>query len=119
MKQNLYLIKKTVVLLAISMLGTSAFAFPLGLCYLGSGTTVRVYEHSDGKGRHIGLNYYIDDLRDYNLNDKVSSVCIRSGHTATLYEHINYGGKRLVLGPGGNHNLTGWWNDRISSIKVD
>ncbi|PID46929.1 MAG: hypothetical protein CSB47_01740 [Proteobacteria bacterium] len=37
-----------------------------------------------------------------------------------VYEHINYGGAAFSMAPGRNISHIGsWWNDRISSIKVN
>ena len=56
-------------------------------------------------------------------NDKLSCVVVPYGRTVTLYQHIDYGGERLVLSTG-IHNLTNYkmgnttWNDQVSSYKV-
>lgn len=63
------------------------------------------------------------DLRDQNLNDRLSSMRVPAGMSVTLYADINRGGAKLVLtsdtpdlrafpGPGAD----GTWNDVVSSV---
>ena len=85
-----------------------------------------------GNYMQLGMGNY-PDLRTYNTgaagspnwNDQISSMAIGSGITKVIvYEHINYGGsskefKRTSSNPNGCWTLGGdWWNDNISSIKV-
>jgi hypothetical protein len=95
------------------------------------------FEHykctSDEGGNFIVLkigNY--PDLRCYNLgsgsttwNDKISCMTIGEGVSKVIvYEHINYKGKSKTFtktsgNPLGSWSLyKDWWNDKISSIKV-
>jgi hypothetical protein len=85
-------------------------------------------------GNYIQLkkgNY--PDLRSYNTgalgspswNDQISCMVIGDGVSKVIvYEHINYKGKsktftRTSSNPLGSWSLSGdWWNDNISSIKV-
>ncbi len=49
-------------------------------------------------------------------NDQISSIQISSGNWE-FYEHENYGGRVLRLGPGRYPVLTDEWNDTISSFR--
>ena len=110
---------------------------------------VWVYEHSNfNRDSPTGGKFWGYTKRDGNassigegLEDNISSVKVPPGMTATLYEHRNWGGKRLVLPPGDYPNLSVYkfgnvdakggeqgdkcnddgkdcWNDIASSIKV-
>lgn len=61
----------------------------------------------------------------WEWNDRISSVHIPVGRTATLFEHADFGGESLTLsgdaadlrlypGPGAD----GTWNDAVSSIRI-
>ncbi len=73
------------------------------------------------------------DLRCYNTggsgsptwNDQISCMTIGEGIAKVIvYEHINYKGKSKTFtktssNPLGAWSLTGnWWNDKISSVKI-
>ena len=58
-------------------------------------------------------------------NDRASSVYVPYGKSVTLYQHINYGGKKIKLYTG-VHNLTSKimegnisWNDQVSSYITE
>ena len=56
------------------------------------------------------------------FNDQLSSFII-SGGRWTFYEHVNYRGRRVILGSGKypHHNALGGvsWNDKISSVRYN
>jgi hypothetical protein len=51
-------------------------------------------------------------------HDEISSYAKYGNCKATAYEHANYGGWGYELQEG-RHNVPGWVNDRISSIKIE
>ena len=51
-------------------------------------------------------------------HDEISSYAKYGSCKATAYEHANYGGWAYTLQEG-RHNVPGWVNDRISSIKIE
>jgi hypothetical protein len=78
----------------------------------------------------LGVGEY-PDLRAYKIaggttwNDQISCIAIGSGITRVIvYEDINFRGrsKEFTRSWGNRDNSwdlgRGWWNDRISSIKV-
>ncbi|MBI1240821.1 beta/gamma crystallin-related protein [Umezakia ovalisporum] len=53
-----------------------------------------------------------------DFNERISSLKVKSGYIAILYEHENYSGDVIVMGHDCN-NLSDYnWNNRVSSIKV-
>jgi len=90
------------------------------------------YQCETGNYMQLKIGNY-PDLRGYNTaelgsptwNDQISCMTIGAGvRKVIVYEHINYKGKskefkRTSSNPLGAWSLTGnWWNDKISSIKV-
>ena len=76
-----------------------------------------LYEHVDFKGRAIRLLGGCNDLREYNFNDKVSSIVIENG-IWLFYEHVRYGGKVVILYPGRYSDLRKMgFNDKFSSCR--
>ena len=50
-------------------------------------------------------------------NDRISAIACHTACTATVFEHINNGGRRHQFS--GNISYVGdFWNDRISSLSV-
>lgn len=76
-------------------------------------------------GHVVSFNYDIPDLRAVhgptpgsNWNDETSSIIVIGG-TWEFFEHINYQGRSVILGPGrypyvGDINFP---NDALSSVK--
>jgi len=112
-------VKTVAMFVALSAFFTSASAaLPKISCALYyKGYNVVVFEHADKKGKLWRINSFDEDLGARGMGAKVSSICVSKGKRVTIYEHTNYGGASKSLGEG-FHNLTGWWNDRIYSIKV-
>ena len=87
------------------------------------------YKHKNRRGSsfegRLGRNRKIKK----RFNDEISSVWVKSGYTLILYEHSNYGGRRVVLEGKGRrfsrrggsvYNLKDYnFNDRMSSYKLE
>ncbi|TKJ23362.1 MAG: hypothetical protein CEE43_04290 [Promethearchaeota archaeon Loki_b32] len=92
--------------------------------------TMYLYEHIFYGGSFISLkggyiycgkNYpkYYPDLRNFNFNDKTSSVDFNCGSRAYVYEHINFGGNSVWLwGPYYPFLLFVGLDNKISSAVV-
>ncbi len=78
-----------------------------------------LYEHIDFKGKTLELSGNDLDFRRHNFNDIVSSIVVISGQW-TLYEHINFGGRSITIGPGRYRWIEdlGMRNDLASSVKL-
>ncbi len=83
-------------------------------------TEIILYEHDRFSGRSMKLIDDTTDLTPMGFNDIVSSIEVTSGE-CTVYEHVNYQGKSLVLKMGRfdmdfiQKNLG---NDIISSVRL-
>jgi len=82
---------------------------------------VWLYQNVNYAGTVWDFDTDVTDFRSHlpNSNDAVSSVKVGPNTTATLYEHIGYGGKSLEANANIlNLDSTGKFNDVASSIKV-
>lgn len=84
---------------------------------------VIVYKHINYDGKAISLevgNYVLSNLQSKGiLNDDISSIKVEEGYKITIYEHDNYGGKKLTLLQSSPNLVPLKWNDIISSIKIE
>merc|ERR1711959_351590 len=83
------------------------------------------YKHCNYGGYAVGLTRSTPWVVKNGLkNDDISSIKVPQGYSATIYEHLKYGGKKKTFGPGNFACLTQYkmnsksWNDQISSIKI-
>ena len=76
-----------------------------------------IYQHVDMKGATFVATGDVPNLVKLGFNDKASSIVISKGDWA-FYEHVDYKGKKIVLGPGTYANLHTLGNDTLSSIKL-
>jgi len=92
-------------------------------------TGVCLFEHVRYFGSKLRLSASDPDLTDNALkaysirwtfwNDNISSVIVPAGLEVTLYEHVNYTGRKMtVTGPARLDTLPAGWNDLVSSIQV-
>ena len=82
---------------------------------------VTVYQHCNYNGYRKGLpvgNYSLNDLKRRGIiNDDISSLRVKRGYEAIVYEH-NFSGRKLQLRSDNKCLVDNNFNDRISSIKV-
>jgi len=79
------------------------------------------FEHPHFGGKSIPLNNSIDDLKPkpFELNDKISSLCIPVGWELSLWEHANHTGDHLTLtGPMFLQHMPNGWNDKVTSVQL-
>ena len=91
--------------------------------YENAGNTGYAYGRSEAEFAHHNLPKLCErstaGICRWNWNDKASSVKTNGRTVFVGYEHANYGGSRLIIGPNQNVNLHAiGWGDRISSIIV-
>jgi hypothetical protein len=87
------------------------------------------YKHANRRGSSFVGKLGRDRKVKKSFNDEVSSVWVKSGYKLVLYEHSNFGGRRVVLegtnrrfgNSGGSlYNLADYnFNDRMSSYIVE
>jgi hypothetical protein len=53
---------------------------------------VYLYEHANYGGKWVKLDSNVSKLKNYNFNDKTSSLKIIGRYKVTVYEHVNYKG---------------------------
>ena len=82
-----------------------------------SGYIACFWSHENYHGQRLCIRDMTSvDLAAYGLNDKVSSVKVRSGYSLHLYQHVNFSGNVVTLA--GNVPNLGSFNDVASSAKA-
>jgi len=76
---------------------------------------ITLFENSNFRGNRVTLDRDASNLSNVGLNDRVSSVAVRSGRWL-LCEHANFGGRCAEFGPGEYRELPDF-NDSISSVR--
>jgi hypothetical protein len=76
------------------------------------------FELKPGRAQHDLTDYGMSWFWDGDWNDKISSVRLKAGAWAVLWEHVNYAGSSLTV-----QNDVGYldalgWNDRASSCAA-
>ena len=83
--------------------------------YRGSG--IEVFTNPNFGGRSASFNGDVADLRQYNLNDQITSIEIPNGETWEICQDIDFGNQCTTVS-GSIADLRGMgWNDRISSMR--
>lgn len=77
-----------------------------------------VWEDAGGWGRMARFQTGSDDLRDFNLNDQISSVWNRTGKTFCTWLNINRDGATWPVGNWQGNTSQYNRNDNISSLRV-
>jgi hypothetical protein len=74
-----------------------------------------LYSRPDFRGRPVTVGGNEPNLIDRGFNDRASSMIIRSGRWE-LCEHVNFGGRCVVVGPG-EYRTMEQFNDSVSSVR--
>lgn len=76
------------------------------------------YNLNDARGLILKTSEDISRLDDFDFNDRASSYYNNTDHFVTVYEHFFQGGDAQQFAPGDHGDLSGWWNDTVSSVKI-
>ena len=84
--------------------------------------TFCVFESPNGTGHYAyfehGWQNFANPIGGFVFNDRISAVWNRAYSNFCVYEHSYYNGGARLFSPGGEPtNLSGFWNDRISSTR--
>jgi hypothetical protein len=88
---------------------------------------LKVYRDSQYQGGHLDVTGNIENLKEDNFNDVISSVYVESG-TFTMYQDAEYDGWSVTVSEHGGPNGDGYYpepstfgdhNDEVSSIKLN
>jgi hypothetical protein len=86
------------------------------------GLRLELFEHANYGGRSIVITGSVDNIVARGFNDIVSSYRLvkieTEQQTTTFYRDVDYQGGGFTSTPGTLNALSGEWNDRISSIRV-
>jgi len=103
------------LLVALCVVGLSVPASAQSRRNAGRGITV--YADPDFRGQSMTIRGDTPDLRDYGLNDKISSIEVPNGEAWEMCQDINYGNRCQIIS-GSVSDLRGMgWNDRVSSLR--
>jgi len=81
------------------------------------GSGIAVFTNPNFGGRSASFNGDVADLRQYNMNDQITSIEIPNGETWEICQDIDFGNQCTTVS-GNIADLRGMgWNDRISSMR--
>jgi hypothetical protein len=81
------------------------------------GASITVYDDVNFQGAPFTFRDDVPDLREFGLNDRISSVQVASGESWEVCENTNFSGRCIVVS-GSDHDLrTRNWNDIVSSMR--
>ncbi|MFE1522140.1 peptidase inhibitor family I36 protein [[Kitasatospora] papulosa] len=124
---------RTAVLAAVAIVGAGVISTPASAAnnivyFGGNGSTATcdgymlcVYPNTSYKGSAIGSRNGAseDDMRDYYINDSISSIINNSGNAYCFYSDTFYKGLTFQIHAGEKWPaVNGYINDKISSWKV-
>ncbi len=95
------------------------FLIGLGLAAAASVAAAQVtfFENDGFRGRSFTSDRPVGDFARFGLNDRASSVIVRSGRWE-LCDDARFGGRCVVLRPGRYRSLSDMGlNDRVSSVR--
>ena len=106
-------------LMAVLLVSATALAADVKQADTGSEAPVILYEHGIGVGKTIEPAIP-SSVTNVDLDDSVSNVFIgRDDIVVVLYEHKDFGGKKVVLDKAGMHTMPDFgFNDKTSSYEV-
>ncbi len=79
---------------------------------------ITFYEHDDFRGRAFASEGDVPNFREFGFNDRASSVVVL-GERWEACEHINFGGRCVILRPGRYPSLAAMGlNDQVSSVRA-
>ena len=81
------------------------------------GVGVVVYDDVNFQGPALTLRNDVADLREFRLNDRISSLQMAPGETWEVCENVNFGGRCAVLTGSDRDLRPRGWNDMISSMR--
>ena len=77
-----------------------------------------LFTGKNGKGVMSKFKKGTNDLRDFGMNNKASSIWNRTGKKVKVYRYVNYKGYMGYYPPGSKGNVEKGVNNAISSLKV-
>jgi Beta/Gamma crystallin len=81
------------------------------------GVGIRVYDDVNFQGAPAIFEHDVPNLRDFRLNDRISSLEVALGESWEVCEKIDYGGRCVVVSGAERDLRTRGWNDIISSMR--
>lgn len=104
------------MVIAASLVALEAFAQRPGIRgNRGAGLTV--FANPDYRGTSASFRNEIPDLRDYGLNDRVTSLVIDGGQAWEVCQDVNFSGRCRTFSGSVSDLRDAGWNDRISSLR--
>jgi hypothetical protein len=85
--------------------------------YYGGRNTAQLFADPNFRGRSVTVNGSVNDLRQYNMNDAVTSIEIPDGETWEICQDIDFGNQCTTISGSVADLRSMGWNDRISSMR--
>ncbi|XP_072047003.1 beta-crystallin B2-like [Amphiura filiformis] len=85
---------------------------------LGETPSIELYQHGSYGGKSVSFEYEINDLKNYDFNDEVTSIKVKMG-TWILYEDGDFKGQQYIVTEGSYPEAKDWKgrNDKITSLR--
>jgi len=81
------------------------------------GGGITLFTNPNFGGQSASFREDVPDLRQYGLNDQVSSIEIANGESWEICQDINFGNRCQVISGSVSDLRQMGWNDRISSVR--
>lgn len=78
---------------------------------------ITVYDDVNFQGAPFTFRNGIADLREFGLNDRISSLQVTAGESWEVCENTNFSGRCVIVSGSDRDLRPRGWNDRISSIR--
>jgi hypothetical protein len=103
--------------LALSAFSLDASAQRRDRIYNGYGG-ITVYEDPDFRGDRASFDNEVADLRQYGLNDRISSIELYGNQAWEVCRDVNFSGPCQIVNGSMDDLRADGWNDRISSMRA-
>ena len=103
------------VLTGVFGMFTNSFAQQAEL--IGGGVGITVFRDRDFRGAAATYRNDMPNLMETGFNDQISSIRVSSGEQWEVCEHINYGGRCVVISGEESDLRQNSWDNLISSIR--
>src|ERR1051325_3084608 len=92
-------------------------ASPASAQYRRGGTGITVFTNPNFGGQSATFRDDVADLRQYGLNDQISSIEITDGESWEIRQDINFANRCQVISGSVSDLRQMGWNDRVSSMR--
>ena len=93
------------------------FALGVGVSIAQPRQGITVYDDVNFQGVPATFRSDVADLREFGLNDRISSLQVAPGESWEVCENVNFGGQCVVVSGSDSDLRRRGWNDMITSMR--